>query len=267
MLDEYETQSVEHAILPLKLGRKIGSGTDTTTFLIDNEPDKVLKVYRRFAARDVAYDRLTTNEESHLVPQVFAHKEIGLLDALLVEKVSPLDREQVSGLSVSETEQALGVALKFGTEYGMVNWEFARPELGLARTMGRELIVLDPVTTTTNTESAQSRHFASAANCGLMCLSQLLSKNPNANRNQRAKVLENCPFFQTFASLVLEKIPHGPTQLVQRVRDYLNDNHDDAADTPDAVGRELCRGLFEMMLASSVSAEDLHNLKQKQNDL
>jgi len=265
MLDEYETQSVEHAILPLKLGRKIGSGNDTATFLLENDPDRVLKVYRRFAARDVAYDRLTADPlglETRLVPQVFAHKEIGLLDALLVEKVSPLDQDQASRLSVSDTEQALGIALRFGTEYGMVNWEFARPELGLART-SRGLVVLDPATTTTTTK--ESGHLTSAANCGLMCLSQLMSKH--ANRNQRAKVLENCPFFQTFASLVLEKIPHGPTQLVQRVRDYLNDNHDDAADTPDAVGRELCRGLFEMMLASSVTPEDLHDLKQKQNDL
>lgn len=169
MLDELEMESVQLALEPLELGRCLGSGRNTATFLLKDCEDRVVKVFRRFAARDTARGLLS---EFEFAARVFARKSVGLLDVLLVERVTPLaERLARKPLSELEEERLMDMFVRLPSECGVVN--FRADDLHtLGWTRGGP-VILDPascIKTDVRTEEEKLR--AAALHCGLFCQGQ-----------------------------------------------------------------------------------------------
>jgi hypothetical protein len=206
MLDAYERQSVALALLPLVLGEQLGQGQNTATFALANDRKKVVKVFRKFALRDVDYEQQLSRDG--LAPKIYASKSVGLLDALLVERVVPLT--DLSDLSKMDTEQVLSLCFRLPREFGLVNWNFDQVKSLAKKREGIDpsICMLDTgrcheFSTLSRVLTEEEKLWAAALHCGLCCLQP-------AQVSVKQLVTGTGPtgaLFQAYASVLLQGRP------------------------------------------------------------
>jgi hypothetical protein len=223
MLDDLERASVALALEPLVLGDDLGHGQNTSTFSLANDRSKVVKVFRRFALRDVAYQKKLALDG--LAPKIFSSKTIGLLDALLVERVVPLDLSEK--LSQLETEQLLSLCFRLPSNHGIVNWNLDKTK-SLAKTRNQvdpNICMLDTglcheFASLRNRLSPEEQAWAGALHAGLCCLQ--MPNNADLDKN---------PVFKTFASMMLSGKPKSSAKMTRKqLRDHMQMQMQTAAD-------------------------------------